>query len=353
LSERDNFNCMEKITIQGKSGDSRILVGESLPALSRYIPETGVFIITDENVARHYHSEFPGFPVYVVEPGEKSKDFDVMIKIWHWLLENGADRSSFVVGIGGGVVCDLAGFVASTFMRGIPFGFVATSLLAQVDASVGGKNGVNLDGYKNIIGTFTQPEFVICDTSMLKTLPNDEFRNGMAEVVKHALIKDADKFDFLKKNRNAILNREREAINHIVNRSVRIKAAIVQADELERGERRLLNFGHTWGHAVEKEKKLPHGQAVSIGMVFAAGLSKQLGFLKEKDYNEILALLHDYGLPLNAELDKNRVFDTLLRDKKKEKNKMNFVLLKSIGDAFVKEMDTIVIKDFCMSFRTY
>ncbi|MBW6481050.1 MAG: 3-dehydroquinate synthase, partial [Bacteroidales bacterium] len=153
-----------------------------------------------------------------------------------------------------------------------------------------------------------------------------------------------------KENRGAILNREREAIYHIVNRSVRIKAAIVQADELERGERRLLNFGHTWGHAVEKENKIPHGQAVSIGMAFAAGLSKHLGYLKEKDYNEILALLHDYGLPLNTELDKNRVFDTLLRDKKKEKGKMNFVLLRNIGEAFVKEMDTNVIKDFCMSF---
>ncbi|MFN2394996.1 MAG: 3-dehydroquinate synthase [Bacteroidales bacterium] len=341
---------MEKITIQGKTGVSRILVGESLPALSRYIPATGVFIITDENVAGHYHSEFPDFPVYIVEPGEKSKDFAVMEKIWHWLLDQGADRSSFIVGIGGGVVCDLAGFVASTFMRGIPFGFVATSLLAQVDASVGGKNGVNLGGYKNIIGTFTQPEFVICDTSMLKTLPDNEFRNGMAEVIKHALIRDADKFEFLKSNRNAIMNREREAINHIVNRSVKIKATIVQADELERGERRILNFGHTWGHAVEKENKIPHGQAVSVGMAFAAGLSKHLGYLKEKDYNDILVLLHDYRLPLNIELDKNQVFDTLLKDKKKEKNHMNFVLLKTIGDAFVKEMDTKVIKDFCMSF---
>jgi 3-dehydroquinate synthase len=185
---------------------------------------------------------------------------------------------------------------------------------------------------------------------MLKTLPDDEFRNGMAEVIKHALIKDADKFQFLKNNRNSILNREREAINHIVNRSVKIKTAIVQADELERGERRLLNFGHTWGHAVEKENKIPHGQAVSIGMAFAAGLSKQLGYLKETDYNDILLLLHDYGLPLSLELDKNQVFDTLLRDKKKEKDKMNFVLLKTIGDAFVKEMDTKVIKDFCISF---
>jgi len=350
LWERDNDVCMEKITIQGKSGDSRILVGESLPALSRHIPAKGVFIITDKNVVGYYHSEFPDFPVYVVEPGEKSKDFEVMTKIWHWLLEKDADRSSFIVGIGGGVVCDLAGFVASTFMRGIPFGFVATSLLAQVDASVGGKNGVNLGGYKNIIGTFTQPEFVICDTSMLKTLPDDEFRNGMAEVIKHALIKDADKFNFLKKKRNAILKREREAINHIVNQSVKIKATIVQADELERGERRVLNFGHTWGHAVEKENKIPHGQAVSIGMAFAAGLSKHLGYLKEKDYNDILVLLHEYGLPLNSELDKDQVFDTLLRDKKKEKDKMNFVLLKTIGDAFVKEMDTSVIKNFALTF---
>lgn len=337
------IECMEKIRIEGKTGSSIILVGEVLENLSSLIPQSNVFLLTDTNVHRFHGDKFPDYPVFIIDPGEKSKDFPVVAKIFDWLLNQGADRKSFVVGIGGGVVCDIAGFVASTFMRGIPFGFVATSLLAQVDASVGGKNGINLHGYKNIIGTFTQPQFVICDTSLLHTLPEEEFRNGLAEVIKHALIRDQEKFLFLTQQKERILRRDTDAVNHLVSKSVHIKADIVQADELEQGERRLLNFGHTWGHAVEKVTGIPHGQAVSVGMAFATSLSVHLGFISENDQQAIRNQILEYGLPLQVPIDKQLVLSAMLKDKKRISKSLHYVLLKGIGSAFVKEID---VEDF-------
>ena len=337
---------MEKIVIEGKSGLSEILVGESLANLASYIPPKKVFIITDKNVAAYYSDQFPDVPTYVAEPGESSKDFSTVALIYKWLLDEGADRSSFVVGIGGGVVCDIAGYVAATFMRGIPFGFVATSLLAQVDASVGGKNGINLHGYKNIVGTFTQPRFVICDTTLLKTLPEEEYRNGMAEVIKHALIRDENKFIFLATDRELLINRQHEALSAVVSQSVKIKAAIVQADELERGERRLLNFGHTWGHAVEKVARIPHGQAVAVGMAFAAGFSVYKEFLEENEKNKIIDLITSYKLPVHQDIDFDEVYRAMLKDKKKEQDSLHFIFLDKIGHAVVKEINAGEVKAY-------
>ncbi len=335
---------MEKITIEGQKDRSDIFIGKNLASLKEHLPVENVFIITDSNVFAHHKKKFPDYPVCVVEPGEKSKDFSVMTKIYHWLLENGADRNSFIAGIGGGVVCDLAGFVAATFMRGIPFGFVATSLLAQVDASVGGKNGVNLSGYKNIVGTFAQPRFVICDTQLLDTLPEDEYRNGMAEMIKHALIRDAGKFSVLDKDKYLILKKDKNIVDALVSQSVKIKAAIVQQDETEKGLRKLLNFGHTWGHAIEKVTKIAHGKAISIGMVFAANLSVQRGYLSVEQRDRIIKLLNDYQLPVVTKVNNQEVFDALLHDKKREQNKIHFVLLKNIGEAFIEEIDTSELK---------
>jgi 3-dehydroquinate synthase len=318
---------MEQVVIEGKSGSSRIMVGETIRNVEKYLPGSSVFIISDKNVTGFHNDKFPDFPLFVVEPGEQSKEFPVMATIWQWLLEQGADRSSFILAVGGGVVCDIAGFVAATYMRGVPFGFVATTLLAQVDASVGGKNGINLYGYKNIIGTFTQPQFVICDTSLLSTLPEDEFISGMAEVIKHAAIRDREKFDYLLVNQTALKRRDEDAVNHIVARSVQIKAAVVQADELEKGERRLLNFGHTWGHAIEKVSKVAHGQAVAVGMVFAANLSVVQGFLDPEERDKIMDLLQSYGLAVFAEIDNQLVFDAMLKDKKRDNQNIHFVLL--------------------------
>lgn len=341
---------MEQVVINGLSGNSTIYIGESIDNLSKYIPSENVFIITDKNVEAHYGSRFPAFPVYTIEPGEGSKSFISATNVFRWLLDKGADRSSFIVGIGGGVVSDLAGFVASTYMRGISFGFVATTLLSQVDASVGGKNGVNLDGFKNIVGTFNQPQFVICDISTLGTLHRDEYCNGLAEVVKHALIYDADKFSFLEKNKSGIMAFNQTIMTFLVNRSVNIKADIVTADERENGIRRKLNLGHTWGHAVEKVTGMPHGQAVSIGMAFSAGFSLKKGYLGKVEHDRIIALLTDLGLPIVTTANPMVIFETLLRDKKKEQDGIHFVLMEGIGNVKVELLKTDEIKAFANEF---
>ena len=346
---KTNFFRMNKHTITGAAGSSEIIIGNWQEHVNEKIKDAKVFIITDENVAGYYRDRFPACPVYEVTPGETSKELLALSDIYCWLLDQGADRSSFILAIGGGVVCDLAGFVASTFMRGVRFGFVATTLLAQVDASVGGKNGINLGGYKNIVGTFTQPEFVICDADFLHTLPDTELRNGMSEIIKHALIRDEKKFRFLETHRNRVMARDNESIDYLVSRSVEIKAAIVQADERELGERKLLNFGHTWGHAIEKVKRIPHGQAVSIGMVFEANMSVRMGLLSKGEKDQIIKVLMDYGLPIFAEIDPEVIFEAMLKDKKKIGNSIHFVLLQGIGYGLVKEIGADELRMYAVS----
>jgi 3-dehydroquinate synthase len=237
------------------------------------------------------------------------------------------------------VVCDVAGFVASTYMRGLRFGFVATSLLAQVDASVGGKNGVNLGGFKNLVGTFNQPEFVLCDLRLLNSLPEAEVANGMAEIVKHALIADAGLFAFLEERAEQALALDPATIERLVADSVAIKAGVVGRDEREAGERRKLNFGHTFGHALEKVGRLSHGEAVSIGMVVAAGLSAKLGRLPAAAYQRMIALLRRLRLPISTAADPGRLLEAVRRDKKRAAARIHFVLLDDIGHASVEEVD--------------
>ncbi|KAB2871053.1 MAG: 3-dehydroquinate synthase, partial [Bacteroidales bacterium] len=256
---------------------------------------------------------------------------------------------SFVVGIGGGVVCDIAGFVASTYMRGVEFGFVATSLLAQVDASVGGKNGVDLDGYKNIVGTFNQPKFVICETSMLKTLPAVELSNGFAEMVKHCLIADAADFAFMENNIEKLMQCDVEVITPLLAKSVRIKASVVTADEHEKGDRKKLNLGHTWGHAVERISGLPHGQSVSIGLEFAARLSTEKGLLEKRDYMRLMNLLRELQLPICTSINPLRIFEALTKDKKKVDNSVDFILMKGIGNVVIERLELNEIKSFLVS----
>lgn len=329
---------MNQIELTGKYGTSTVLVGESIGNLAEHLPSGNVFAITDENLFRHYREHFQERPVYVLKPGEQSKNIGSIEKICRWLMQQGAGRDAFILGVGGGVVCDIAGFAASVFMRGVDFGFVSTSLLGQVDGSIGGKNGVNLDGYKNIIGTFNQPRFVICDTDMLHTLPTVEFKNGMAEVIKHALIADREMLDFIKQNHADILALKSEAIDYLVKRSVEIKLAIVSADEREQGERRKLNLGHTFGHAVEKTDGIPHGQAVSIGLTFAASLSEKKGLLTPEERDGIASLLRKYCLPTETQTPSGIIFEALLADKKKENKHIHFVLMDGIGKARVESI---------------
>ena len=333
--------------IHGSTGDSNILIGEGLENLQKYIASERVVIITDSNVRRLYGKEFPPCEVIEIGMGEKIKNLDTVKAIYRRLLELETDRSSFIVGIGGGVVCDIAGFAASTYMRGVPFGFVSSTLLSQVDASVGGKNGVNFEGYKNMVGVFNQPEFVICDLHLLKTLPQKEILCGLAEVVKHAAIGNSDLFAYLEEQDKKVLQLDEKVLEKAVYDSILIKSGIVNRDEKEKGERRKLNFGHTLGHAIEKTTGAPHGEAVSAGMVAASALSEKKGYLSTEEKKRIEALLKKFQLPTSVQIDGKRLLDAVRKDKKREGEEIHFVLLQGIGTAVVEkvslnELETLV-----------
>ncbi|MEE9612965.1 MAG: 3-dehydroquinate synthase [Desulfatiglandales bacterium] len=329
---------MKVLEIHGSTGDSIILIGESLLDLRKYIPAEKAVIITDTHVRHYYQKDFPPYDVIEIGIGEKIKNLDTVQVIYGKLVGLEADRSSFMVGIGGGIVCDIAGFVASTYLRGVGFGFVASTLLSQVDASVGGKNGVNFRGYKNMVGVFNQPEFVICDMNLLKTLPEREILCGFAEIVKHAVIGDADLFSYLEEHYEKAMALDTEVIEKLVYDSLVIKSSIVNSDEKEKGERRKLNFGHTFGHAIEKTTGVPHGEAISGGMLVASALSEKKGHLPREDLERIQGLLDKLKLPTGLQIDRERVVDALRKDKKRKGDSINFVLLHGIGRAVVEEI---------------
>jgi len=329
---------MMTLEIHGNTGDSTILLGESIKNLQKYIPAQAGLIITDNNVRHYYSRDFPPCDVIEIGTGEEIKNLETVRNIYEKLLELGTDRSSFIVAIGGGIVCDIAGFVASTYLRGVRFGFVSTTLLSQVDASIGGKNGVNLGGYKNMVGVFSQPKFVICDTDLLRTLPKKEVLCGLAEIVKQAAIGDINLFSYLEEHYQKALNLDSDVIERLVYDCLIIKSSIVNKDEREEGGRMVLNFGHTFGHTIEKNLGLPHGEAISTGMVMASALSQKRGYLSGEDVERIKRLLDSLGLPTRVHLNGKKVLDALGKDKKRIGESIHFVLLKGIGSAVVEEI---------------
>jgi 3-dehydroquinate synthase len=341
---------MHSLEIKGSSKRSRIYIGESYRNVGNYLPLKEVVIIADSNVYSHYHASLPEVKIIKIVTDERMKNLDTINYIINELIEMEADRGLFLLGTGGGIVCDITGFVASIYMRGVPFGFISTTLLSQVDASVGGKNGVNFKGYKNIVGVFNQPDFVICDPEMLKTLPEEELLNGCAEIIKHGAISDKGLFEYLENNHKGVLRLENDVIERVVYDSVLIKSGVVNRDEKEKGERRILNFGHTIGHAVEKVTGLSHGRAVSIGMAAAAGLSESRGLLSYDDKERIIALIKNMGLPFTLTADKEKIMDAMKKDKKREGNSIHFVLLHGIGKAVI---ENISIKELEEYFNSY
>jgi 3-dehydroquinate synthase len=330
--------AMKSVKLDTPIGKSVILIGELLENLNQYLPVKSPIIITDTNVQKHWGHFFPTGTVIAIDTGEDIKTIDTVGRIYDQLLELGADRASFIVGIGGGIVCDVAGFVASTYLRGVRFGFVSTTLLSQVDASVGGKNGVNFGGYKNIVGVFSQPEFVICDQNLLLTLPPREFQCGFAEIIKHGVIADENLFVYLEQNWSRALEHDPEVIEKVVHDSVIIKSTIVNRDATEQGERRKLNFGHTLGHAIEKVLHIPHGEAVSAGMVLASKISEKKGYLQTKDTIRLCHLLENFKLPVRLEFNRQQVFEAIGKDKKRAGDSLKFVFLKKIGEVVVSEI---------------
>lgn len=280
--------------------------------------------------------------VIVVPAGERYKTLKTVHTIYERMLDHRIDRSGIVIGLGGGVVGDMAGFAAATYMRGIDFVQVPTSLLAQVDASIGGKTGVDLTRGKNLVGAFHQPKIVIMDLSTLRTLPRREFRAGLAELIKHGIIWDSEYFAFLEANIGNILRLDPSVLAPTIERSCEIKAAVVSRDERESGLRRILNYGHTAGHAIESltgYRALLHGEAVAIGMVTAALVSEEIGAAEAGLTDRIVRILKAASLPYKAPagLDYRAVVDAMGLDKKVAHGKLNVVLARSIGSVFVTD----------------
>lgn len=306
------------------------------------------FIITDSNVKEllgidllnlmiqeGLKAELLDFPA-----GEESKNMDTVVSLARNMVARGADRTSAVIALGGGVVGDVAAFLASIYMRGISFVQIPTTLLAQVDSSVGGKTGVDLPEGKNLLGTFAQPKRVYADIGVLATLPLKELRNGIAEVVKYGVIRSPELFQLLEKQGQEIVNLEPEIVSHVVAQSCAIKADVVAKDELEGGLRRILNFGHTIGHAIEAAAnyQIAHGEAVSMGMVAAALLSAKKGIAPMDVVGRIKNVLEQLGLPVTIPntFDAQELVELTKHDKKSVDGKVNFVLCNAIGSTVIR-----------------
>ena len=322
--------------VRSRSG---IYIGPVKDILSGVLPEGRVVVVSDATIDRLYHPLLEKYDTVLIGLGESVKTLQTVETIYRRFIELGVDRSTFVLAVGGGIVTDVAGFAASTYMRGLKFGFVSTTLLGQVDASVGGKNGVNVDGYKNMAGTFTQPQFVICDPGLLRTLPDREFRAGLAEVVKAAIIADADLFGRIENTTFEALRTDTDLLTDAVSAAIRVKADIVERDEHESGDRRKLNLGHTLAHAIEKcSNRMNHGEAVAVGTALIAGAAVKLGVLSEADRDRILHVLMQLGFDLTPPVDVKRLLKEVGKDKKNEEGILRIVLPVGIGDCEVRPM---------------
>jgi len=304
--------------------------------LEKLVDKYKSVIITDENIFAGQQKKFRGWKTIVIPPGEKNKIQSTVDEVINQLIRAEADRKSFLIGVGGGVVTDITGYVASIYMRGIRFGFVPSSVLAMVDASVGGKNGIDVGVYKNLVGVINQPEFLLYDVSLLKSLPDDEWVNGFAEIIKHACIKDSRMFADLEKKNLAFYKKKKGEMAKLIMRNVMIKSSVVQKDEFEHGDRRLLNFGHTVGHAIENIYSLAHGKAISIGMVIACLISEEL--MKFKQTKSVVDLLMKYQLPTQTAMDTRNVLEVLKMDKKKTGQSIKYVMLNKIGKGIVQNV---------------
>jgi len=315
--------------------------------LKEIVSPENTILITDENIFSAHTKRFRNWDTIVLKPGEEYKIQQTVDSIIDELIDKGADRKTTLVGVGGGVITDITGYVASIYMRGIRFGFIPTSILAMVDASIGGKNGIDVDLYKNMVGIIRQPSFILHDMVFLNSLPQSEWENGFAEIIKHACIKDIAMFNELETKTLKHYQGRQKSICELVQRNAVLKSKVVQKDEFETGERKLLNFGHTLGHALENQYELSHGQAISIGMTYACHISEQLTGFKET--KRVVNVLEKYHLPTYASFDKEKAFEVLQKDKKKVRNEMSYVLLQKIGKGIVKTIPMDQLKSIIES----
>lgn len=305
-----------------------------------------ICIVTETTVASYYLSQVQSILascakqviVFTFPAGESNKNLNTVNKIYKKLIENKFDRKDLLVALGGGVVGDLTGFAAATYLRGIDFIQIPTSLLAQVDSSIGGKTGVDYESYKNMVGAFHQPKLVYINIAVLSTLSEREFNSGMGEIIKHGLIKDKEYYKWLNEKKEKILHHEDDVLLSMIYRSCQIKGEVVEKDPKEEGERALLNFGHTIGHSIEKlmNFKLLHGECVAIGCMFAGLLSKKRQKITQKEFTDMKALFDYFEFPvLSKSLDADEIIAATKLDKKMESGIIKFILLNKIGEAYI------------------
>ncbi|MFC1915443.1 3-dehydroquinate synthase [Chloroflexota bacterium] len=344
---------MRKVRVSLGNKSYAVYIGSGLLTQTRdWLRESGfsgkLVIITDPTVNKLYGEALSqrltegGFKLntLLVPEGEEQKSLETAGRLYHELTNAHAERSTPILALGGGVIGDLAGFVAATYSRGVPLVQIPTTLLAQVDSSVGGKVAVDHGQLKNKVGAFYQPKLVIADTDTLRTLPAEELANGLAEVIKSAAIRDKKFFAFLEESLDRVKSLDGKTLEEIVFQSVRIKAEVVEKDEMDLGLRSILNYGHTIGHAIESVSDFTfrHGQAIAIGMVAAARISNQMGILDENGLVRLKNVIEKAGLPAKMpELKVEEVIQAMKHDKKVWRDKVRFVLLKSIGSVFVTD----------------
>lgn len=321
---------------------------DDLPAelLKLDISERKVCVITDSHVKGFYGDELMTLlngcckknVIYSFQAGEENKTLDTVREVYRFLIQEKFDRKDILIALGGGVVGDVTGFIAATYLRGVNFIQIPTTLLAQADSSIGGKTGVDFDGYKNMVGAFYMPKLVYMNVSTLKTLDDRQFFNGFAEVMKHGLIKDGVFYEWLLDKMYEICDRDTETLLEMVQRSCTVKKLVVEKDPTEKGDRALLNFGHTIGHAIEKAKNfsLSHGECVALGCVAAAFISWKHEWLSMEEYYEIRDMFVPFNLPISVEgIDPEEILALTKSDKKMEGSKIKFILLKKVGKAVI------------------
>lgn len=319
-------------------GTVQYLFNSSFEHISQWLNPRDCIVITDSNISALYASHFSGFKaVITIHAGEDNKSFSSILSVTQQLLAHEAHRTTTLVGVGGGMITDITGFIASVYMRGVPFVYVPTSVLGMVDAAIGGKNGVNIGLQKNLLGTITQPEFILFDTAFLNTLPGAEWSNGFAEVIKYACLFDKELFTELADRDTEYYKNDSAATSALIARCADWKNKIVLADERESGMRKLLNFGHTAGHAFETVCHIPHGHAVGLGMLVACLISEQYG-LNNTVLERLQTLLKQYGLPTTIQADVDELIRVLTMDKKRDRDGIDFILLKEIGKAEIQNI---------------
>jgi len=335
------------------SGTVDYLFQSSFEDLWQTYDKEHTVIITNEQIAKIYARLFKGVKLLVIPPGENSKDLYTISSLAKQLLELQATRKTLLIGVGGGVVTDIVGLLASVYMRGVAFGFVPTTLLGMVDAAVGGKNGVNSGMYKNIIGTITQPRFILYDCRFLDTLPDDEWSNGFAEIIKYACIFDAEMFDELSgHNLSYYKDGGDDALNGLIKKCVDWKNKTVQEDEKETGIRKLLNFGHTAAHAIENLYELPHGKAVGIGMVIACMVSAEVAGLDKNVTEQLKTMLAQYHLPARFKFNAAKAMEILKMDKKRVDDMIDYIVLEKPGHAAIRALPFNTIENALTAYES-